>query len=331
MEHRAVLRVEPPLINTMRFSVGEQTRYDNNKNNFFGVRSSYMVNKMLSVSASYYQNTYPTNNYELFISLNFNLFKNSSAYYAFNQEDKKTVGFQHEFNPNINLNNQYNESKVNKSNRAQLNYNASMANTALTSNWDKLNSSGQEWENSSNKLYYTTALVFTKDAISIVPKVQNNFIIVDASNIKKNSNIKVNIEGEDVQNNFGRFSKADIKACKINIDASDISFANDIQKEVIVPTLYDGYYIKVNNNKKVIVMSKLFLPNGKPAKLLYGFLINSEINKKSEWFTDANGKFYFEGEPGAWKGSVYIEDKAYKININVEDKDLLQINPIFLK
>ena len=60
-------------------------------------------------------------------------------------------------------------------------------------------------------------------------------------------------------------------------------------------------------------------------------MINSEINKKSEWFTDANGKFYFEGEPGAWKGSVYIEDKAYKININVEDKDLLQINPIFLK
>ena len=330
MEHRADFSLKPPLINSMRFSLGEQTRYDTNKNDFFGVSSQYRVNKRLSVSASYYQNTYPINNYNLYVSFNFNLFPNLSASYAFNQEDKKTVGLQHKFNSNVNLNNQYNETKTNKSNRAQLNYNTSMVDTTLTSNWNKQNLSEKGWENSSNKLYYTTALVFTKDAISIVPKVQNNFIIVDASNIEENSKIKVKIGGENIENNFGRFSKADMRASKIDIDASDISFAYDMQKEVIVPTLYDGYYLKVINNKKVIVISELFLPNGKPAKLLYGFLINSELNKKLEWFTDAKGKFYFEGEPGMWKGIIYIEDKAYNININIEDEDLLKIDPIFL-
>ena len=326
-EHKITAIFPLPLFTSFSTSFGVQNLYNKEKNNFLNLYSGKKLAKNLYLSSSYNYKTYPEKTHNISLSMTYSFGKRSSVNYTYHNKNKREVGFNSQFLKDTSFSSNYSKTEDSKTNRSRLQYKNNYLDLSFTSNWNKL----KNWQNTNNSIHYNTAIVFTKNAFAVVPKVNSNFLLVDTSAISKADKIAIKMCDNSLNNLFDTFVVSDTRAGKLVVDPSEVSYCYDIITETIVPNKFDGYYLKINNNKKIIIMSKLLLPNKQLVKLLYGQLTNKETKEKAEWFTDKKGIFYFEGFKGIWEGKIYLNNKIYKISLSVDsEEDLLSLEPINL-
>lgn len=184
----------------------------------------------------------------------------------------------------------------------------------------------QQWtESSSGKLALDqasltseTALLYADGSWAVVPDTAGTFLVVDASALEHSDKLKVILGGRRRLGMFGRVSEGRLKrhsANRLKLDPTEVGFGLEVREEIINPTPGQAFRVVLEPRVSLAAVGKLLLPSGEPLANGTGMLRHVEKGAETVWFTGSDGDFFYEGEPGVWRGSVYWKGKRFVLRI----------------